>query len=642
MQSAHPPERQSLLRALMDLASDGLEVIELHSGRFLDANEASCRELGYERDELLALTLFDVDTSASKASFAPLAERPAADGHTVFETTRRRRNGSTYPVEMIVRRFSEEPACLVIAVRNLTERTKRQQAEDALRASEERLRTILEAEPECVKLFAEDCSLIDMNRAGLAMIEADSLEAVVGKDILDVVVPEHRHAFSQLTKRIFAGGSGSLEFEIEGLKGARLWLETHAAPLRDREGRIIAALGITRNITERVAADATRQQLEEQLRQAQKMETVGQLSGGIAHDFNNLLTVIEGHVALLEADPTLPSALLEPVREIAMSSQRASRLTRQLLTVSRRQPMELRELDVNRVVEQISRMLIRMVGSNIEVTVTTAESDLVVRADAGMIDQVLLNLAMNARDAMPGGGRLTIQTSAEVVDLRSAPDDVEPGPFVRIEVADTGTGMPSSVVPRVFEPFFTTKDVGKGTGLGLATAYAILRQHGGWIDVRSEVGEGSTFTIHLPRRPDTERRVAAAQPQTAALDGSETILLVEDEIPIRSLVRQVLTRAGYEVVEAGTGHEALDAWRAHRDRVSLLLTDLVMPDGMSGLDLAGRLLEDKHDLKVIYTSGYSAEIAGDDRRLQRGVNFLAKPYRPPELLRTVRANLDSV
>jgi len=304
--------------------------------------------------------------------------------------------------------------------------------------------------------------------------------------------------------------------------------------------------------------------------------------------------------------------------------------------------MQLRNLDVNELVTNMGRLLERIVGENITVQVDVGPAPLIVHADAGLIDQVLLNLAVNARDAMPHGGRLLIRATAESVAPADRPvtGSADSDEFVNIAVTDTGIGIPDDVLPHMFEPFFTTKDVGKGTGLGLSTAYAIVQQHDGWLDGQSRLGAGSTFTIHLPRQPERAESPSARDEAVAPAGGHETVLVVEDEQPLRMLVSKVLTRAGYRVLEAATGPEALEVWRQHRDRIQVLLTDLVMHDAMSGLDLAKRLREDDPNLVVVYTSGYSAEVAGASGQLQEGVNLLVKPYRPPELLRILRARLD--
>jgi PAS domain S-box-containing protein len=511
----------------------------------------------------------------------------------------------------------------------------RENAEQALRVSENHLRAIIATEPDCIKLVAADGTLLEINPAGLAMIEAEAPEQVCGRPVDMLPLPEYRERFRALTRDVFQGKSGTLEFEMAGLKGTHRWLLTTAVPLRNSGGEIGACLCVTRDVTER-------RDLEAKLRHSQKMDSIGQLAGGIAHDFNNILTVIQGHAYLLEGAPDLRFDLASSAQQIAEAAGRASNLTRQLLTFSRRQPMRPRVLELNKVVADVTRMLQPILGEDIVVQVNAGSGLPRVNADAGMLEQVLLNLAVNARDAMPRGGQLTITTELRRLDSAHAQPNREaaPGEFVCLSVRDTGCGIAPQNLPRIFEPFFSTKDIGKGTGLGLATVYGIVKQHEGWIELASEVGRGTTFCVCLPACRQ-EARVAEAEPDNVpARGGTETILVVEDEAPVRALVREVLGRLGYAIVEADSGVKALEVWRAHRHTIQLLLTDLVMPDGMSGRELAARLQAEEPRLEVIFTSGYSADVAGKDFVLIEGANFLQKPYPPQRLVRIVRACLD--
>jgi len=389
------------------------------------------------------------------------------------------------------------------------------------------------------------------------------------------------------------------------------------------------------------AVDQTdRLALEAQLRQAQKMESIGQLAGGVAHDFNNILTVIQGHAALL-LEETTPSQLAESAQQIAESAQRAANLTRQLLTFSRRQVLQPRNLDLNEVVCAITKMLRRMLGEDVALNVRYASNLPPIHADPGMIEQVLMNLAVNARDAMPKGGRLDIGLKTRVVDDATAQSlaDARPGEFVVLSVRDTGCGIGPEILERIFEPFFTTKETGHGTGLGLATVYGIVKQHEGWIQVDSKVGQGTHFEIFLPVSVRPGRMPALAANQKAR-GGSECILLVEDEEPVRELVRCVLENYGYTVIEAASGQRAFDVWQQHGPRVDMLLTDIVMPDGVTGCDLADALKQQKPGLRVLFSSGYSSDSVGKDFILSEGINFLQKPYNPQTLAETVRDCLD--
>ena len=391
------------------------------------------------------------------------------------------------------------------------------------------------------------------------------------------------------------------------------------------------------------AADITeRIHLEGQLRQAQKMESIGKLAGGIAHDFNNILTVIEGHASLLTNRENVSADIAETAREIAQAAERAANLTKQLLMFSRRQIMQPRNLDLNEIIANITKMLSRIVGEDISVHVEYGSGLPPVSVDAGMIGQVLVNLTVNARDAMPNGGRLVISSSVRQIDAAYArvSQEASAGQFVALRVSDTGCGIPAEHLPHVFEPFFTTKAVGKGTGLGLATAYGIVKQHQGWIEIQSEVGHGSSFTVYLPAAGPGLTGAVVTRPDMEVRGGKETLLLVEDEATLRSLAKKILHRYGYHVLDAGTGAEAIEVWEKHQASISLLLTDLVMPGGMNGRELAARLLEANPELKVIYTSGYSADVLGEDARLDENAFFLQKPYHPSKLIQIIRDALD--
>jgi len=421
--------------------------------------------------------------------------------------------------------------------------------------------------------------------------------------------------------------------EIELIDGTVL--DRYSSPVRDKAGKYYGRIWTFRDITQRRI-------LEAQFRQSQKMEGIGQLAAGVAHDFNNTLTVIQLHASLLKAKPDSSPELLESAGEIEKATERAANLTRQLLLFSRRQTMQPRDLDLNQSINDMTKMLRRTLGEDIQVQFKFALQPLFIHADAGMLDQVLMNLAVNAHDAMPKGGLLVIETSAAEFDesVRAHAPLARPGSFVCLSVSDTGCGIPPEILPRIFEPFFTTKDIGKGTGLGLATVYGIVQQHQGWIHIYSEVGHGTIFRIYLPRLAAKSGQDSGQSELTAVRGGKETILLVEDEVALRSSMHKALSQLGYHVLESVSGVETLKVWEQHRKEIDLLLTDMVMPGGMTGKDLAARLLNENPKLKVIYTSGYSIDVVGRNFPLEEGVNFLAKPFGAHRLAQTVRNCLD--
>ncbi len=413
-------------------------------------------------------------------------------------------------------------------------------------------------------------------------------------------------------------------------------LDRYSAPVRDKDGKYYGRIWTFRDIT-------VSKHLEEHLRQTQKMEAIGQLSGGVAHDFNNLLTAIIGHLGLLQDNAHVTPEIAESLDEIAKAANRAAKLTSQLLAFSRRQVLRLQDLDLNEVVEQMAKMLRRMVGEDVTMQLDYAPEPLTFHGDAGMLEQVLLNLAVNARDAMPGGGTLRIATRSATRVPPAAAGQTETtalAALVHLSVSDTGTGIAPEILPKIFEPFFTTKEVGEGTGLGLATVFGIVQQHRGWIEVKSEAGRGTTFHVYLPRIAVRSANLPLEISAPPARGRGETILLVEDEPAVREMGVGALSKYGYKVITATSGAEALALWARHEGKIALLLTDLIMPGGMSGLQLARELMQRNPALRVIYTSGYSPEIAGKELPMKAGVNYLGKPYELSALFRTVRNALD--
>ncbi|HEY9175072.1 MAG TPA: ATP-binding protein [Verrucomicrobiae bacterium] len=385
--------------------------------------------------------------------------------------------------------------------------------------------------------------------------------------------------------------------------------------------------------------------LEAQLRQSQKMECVGQLAAGVAHDFNNLLTIIQGHAGMFLSKPDLPPKLRESSQAVYGAAERAAGLTRQLLMFSRKNLMQTQPLDLREVLGNLSKMLQRLLGETVTLHFESPPALPLVQADAGMLEQVLMNLAVNARDAMPQGGQLTITLGTETLGEPppGAPPQARPGRFVRLQVSDTGCGMSAATLARIFEPFFTTKEPGKGTGLGLATVYGIVEQHEGWVEVASEVGRGTTFTIFLPAIAQPPEPVGVETPIAATgpvRGGKQTLLIVEDEPVLREMAVEMLGSFGYQIVAVGSGVEALGVWQERDGKFDLLLTDMVLPEGMSGLELAAQLRARKPNLKTIFISGYGLDDVGSDTVRELQGRFLQKPYSSETLARAIREFLD--
>ena len=436
-------------------------------------------------------------------------------------------------------------------------------------------------------------------------------------------------------RAVLAEGHATVEFRFRRKDGSWLWVHDEKRVLFDSENRPSEVVGSWMDVTARV-------RLEEQLRQAQKMEAIGQLAGGVAHDFNNLLTVISGNIDLLLSDSPADDPKRGPLTDIRAAGERAAGLTRQLLAFSRKQILEPKIVDVHEVVTGIERMLRRLIGEDVDLLTDLAADPSWVKVDPGQLEQVILNLAVNARDAMPRGGRLTIRTRnvdpSDPVDLEETADRLRPK--VAISISDTGTGIASEVHAHLFEPFFTTKEVGKGTGLGLATAYGIVKQSGGDITVESEPGKGATFTVILPSQPAPRRRGGSGAALRAVPRGTETVLVVEDEDAVRRIVKIVLESTGYRVIEARNGPEALEAARRHAGGIHIVVTDVVMP-GMSGRELVEQLAKDHSGVRILYMSGYTDDAVMRRGIVESGVAFLQKPFSPLALARKVREVLDA-
>jgi PAS domain S-box-containing protein len=480
--------------------------------------------------------------------------------------------------------------------------------------------------------------IIEWVNPAFTQLTGYTAEEAIGKNPRVLKSGQHPPEFyAQMWQTIIAGQVWQGEV-VNKRKDDRLYTEEMTiTPVRGADGQIAHFVAVKQDVTER-------RQIESRLRQSQKMDAIGQLAGGVAHDFNNILAVIQLQAGLLKTEQSLSPAQLEYAGDIEQAAQRGANLSRQLQLFSRKQALQLRDLDLNDVISNIAKMLQRILTEDIRLKQQLSAQSLLIHADAGMMDQILLNLVVNARDAMPHGGQLIIEISAvEFDDVTAAQTSLgRPGSFVCLYVSDSGCGIPPENLPKIFEPFFTTKELGKGTGLGLATVFSIVQQHQGWINVYSEAGQGTTFRIYLPRLTRPVDKKAAWASLASIRNGHETVLLAEDDVSTRAAVRSVLTRFGYRVLEAATGVEALAVWQQQRGEIQLLLTDMVMPGGMNGKELAHRLLQENPKLKVIYASGYNADIASKGLVLQEGVNFLTKPFEAHKLAQTVRHCLDAV
>ncbi len=520
------------------------------------------------------------------------------------------------------------------ALQSGRERRQRKEAESQLRL----LGKALESAANTIVIADRSGTVVWVNAAFTQMTGYSAGEILGRTPRLLKSEVQNQAFYEHLWSTILGGRVWRSELVNRRKDGSLYTEECSITPVRNEGREITHFIAVKQDITER-------KELEAQLRQAQKMDAIGQLAGGIAHDFNNILTVILGHAQMwLHSVDSPSSAERDAPQQIHQAAEKAAGLTRQLLAFSRRQVLRMEPLDLNERVRDLTKMLRRILGEDITLRMTCSPQPAVVMADAVMMEQVLLNLAVNARDAMPNGGVLDVEVG--LVDVEPChvvvQAEAQPGKHVCLRVADQGCGIAPEHLSHVFEPFFTTKDVGKGTGLGLATVHGIVRQHGGWVEVESELGHGTTFRVYLPIAVGVGSLagdVVAERPPCGT--SAEVILVVEDEATVREMTCGFLTDCGYTVLWAESGVKAVEVWGQHKDRIALLLTDLVMPDRMNGWELAEVLRSERPELKVLFTSGYGIETVGKEFVLQHGKHFLQKPYVLNVLATTVRECLDA-
>ena len=510
--------------------------------------------------------------------------------------------------------------------------TDRKVSEEVVRRSEYRLQTIIDAQPACVKLVSDEGMLLDMNRAGLEMIGADDFSQLKGRPVVDLVHQDDRNRYLEMHRATLNGSPGRMLFRMTGLNGVERFVDSRAVPFDTPvEGPVTqrAVLSVTTDITER-------KQLEDQLHHAQKMEAIGQLAGGVAHDFNNMLTIILGYCEMLTGQIGPDKPIGQDLREIKAAAERAAALTKQLLAFSRKQVFSMVAVDATLVVRTVIPMLRRLLGERITIITALADDLAATMADTAQLEHLLINLSLNARDAMPDGGVLTFTTANVTLDANYTRDHpgTRIGPYAMVSVADTGIGMSADVQARIFEPFFTTKESGRGTGLGLAAAYGTVKQLGGYIEVESHLGRGTTISLLLPKATglaQTPRPAASASTHV----GNETILLVEDESSVRAFVKIALQRFGYVVIDADSAEAALTLLKRYAAPVHLLITDLVLP-GMNGTQLAAQVTRERPDTRVLFMSAYAPGLRSIAGGPDSGVHLLEKPFTAQVLLSKTR------
>lgn len=616
-------------RALLDQSTDAIFLMEAPSGNLIDVNESACKQLKRSREQLLAL---DVDALWPRSITDPVANlfrnEPNTDNPQTLDVEMHTSQGERFPAEVTLRRVHFNDADYVVAVaRDVTDRKL---AEKALRESEERYRTLVQSCPLGIASYDWEGRIIELNPALLTIMGSPSPEATKAINLFSFA-PMIEGGLSDTLRGCLVSGEPVVgEFPYTSKWGREIHIRLHVTPIRGWTGEVIGGQVLVEDITES-------KRLEDQVRQKAKLEAIGQLAGGIAHDFNNLLTAILGYTNILQQQQPTEKTYRERLGQISLAAARAASLTGQLLAFGRKQMLDVRSVNLNDAVSQFEKMLRRLIGEDIEV-VSMLDPELEnVMADSGQIEQILMNLAVNARDSMPLGGTLTIESANVTLDEEycRVHADVTPGEYVMVAVSDTGCGMDSDTVSRIFEPFFTTKEKGLGTGLGMSTVYGAVKQHRGHIGVYSEPGRGTTFKVYIPRadKPVETAVVPSAEPGPASR-GKGTVLVVEDEEMVRNLACEALHLLGYSPLPAADPIEALELCRKFEGEIHLLLTDVVLPQ-MDGRSLYNLLAKMRPRMRVLYVSGYTENFIVRHGVLDHGVHFLPKPFTMDSLARKV-------
>ena len=627
---------EELFRLISENAADMIAVVDMQGKRIFNSFSYE-KVLGYSMKELRESSSSEQIHPEDLEKVRQAAEEARHTGvGKPLEYRVRHKDGTWRVLEStasVIRNSKGEPENLVIVNRDVTERKR---SAEALRRSEAGFRSVVEDAPYGIYRAGLSGKLVLVNSALEKMLGYSSQQELLGTNLASAVYRyplEHQKLNETLLQQ---ESFKDIEVEWKRKDGAPIIVRCSGCPIKDETGAVAYVEVFAEDITER-------RTLERQLRMAQKMEAVGRLSGGIAHDFNNLLGVIIGYSQVLKRTLGSEHASFEHAQEIEKAGQRAVSLTRQLLAFSRQQVLEPVVLNLNTLVSDMEKMLPRLIGEDIALKLDLDASLSQVKADPSQIEQVLMNLAVNARDAMPDGGKLLVQTANVNLDTAYTHNHPgsRPGSYVMLRVTDTGTGIDPEIQSQIFEPFFTTKDRDKGTGLGLATVYGVVKQSGGYIAVDSEKGKGASFSVYLPRLEQPVAHPIAASPAAPAnTRGTETILLVEDAEPLRKLAEMFLKESGYRILSAADGQQALQVARQHFGPIALLLTDVVMP-GMNGRVLGERLAPSQPGMKVLYMSGYTDSFIAGHGVLEPGTQLLHKPFTQEALTRKVREILDA-
>jgi len=627
-------ESEERYRKLFDEAMHGIALADAETGILLDCNESLANLVGRTKAELIG----------QHQTILHPSNRDSAEFSITFKQHLADKEGQTLEGQVITKTGEIKEVEIKANILHIRGRevlqgifsdiTERKKAEEALRESEEKYRFVVENCQEGIWAIDENANTTFVNQKMAEMLGYKA-EEMMGASLFEFMDEEWKKIAMEKFERRKQGISEQHEFEFLKKNGEKVWTSLSTSPLYGPEKNFIGALAFVSNITQRKS-------LEEQLRQAMKMEAIGLLAGGVAHDFNNKLTPIFGLCSLMLAQLDRGHPYYADIEEIQNAGERCASLVRQLMAFSRKQVLDPKVINLNEVVANMEKMLKRVIGEDIALKIMREQKLNPVKADIGQVEQIIMNLAANSRDAMPQGGSLVIETRNVTVDEQMAKEhiDFQPGSYAMLKVTDTGVGMGKATLAHIFEPFFTTKEAGKGTGLGLSMVYGIVKQSGGNIQAWSELGKGTSFEIYLPQAGEEPGEDTFSSPEARkTLAGTETILLVEDEVAIRKVVNRVLKKLGYNVISADSGEEAAKIFRQYPTEISLLITDVVMP-GISGQDLANTLLQENPELKVIYISGYTDDAIARHGIIEEGTFFIQKPFSVETLAAKIRQLLD--
>jgi PAS domain S-box-containing protein len=622
-------ESEQRFRTLAEASFEGIAITK--QGVFHDLNSQMTQMLGYNRDELLGTLFINCVAPEHREQ---MVEFISNDRFEPYEHLALRKDGTVFSAETRTRLVHSggQEFCLT-AIRDITEQKV---AAESLRASEEHLRNIVDHASEIIYTLSPEGNITFVSPAWTRLLGHPVTE-IEGRHFTSFVHAEDVTACTEFLKRLMSTGQPqqSVEYRIKHQSGAWRWHVSVGSPVMDTRGQTRYCVGIAQDITWKKQAEEERAKLEAQLFQAQKMESIGRLAGGVAHDFNNMLNVILGHTELIKLDLASDHCLLKEMNEIEKAAGQARDITRQLLAFSRKQIISPRSININDLITDSQKTLARLIGEDINLRFYPEKDIWKTRLDPSQLNQIIFNLAVNARDAMPNGGNLTLETANINFDEAYCHEHMgfSPGSYVQLSVSDNGIGMDKETLSHLFEPFYTTKEVGKGTGLGLAMIYGSVKQNGGYINVYSELGHGTTFRIYFLRDME-ESEVTEQAEEIPVLSSTGTILLVEDDEMVRSMTKMVLEKLGYNVLAPENSMEALSLCEKGDTPIDLLITDVVMP-GMTGAELRNRIAAVRPEIKALFMSGYTSNAIVHHGVLHKDVHFIQKPFKINELARKV-------